>query len=296
MQREHKNIFTRLTNKLYGGIPMSWPVVILSAVGVALLTAVFLVAPVFQNTSFERMGVYLEAWIFFAMIIMANCKKPLESACKTFVFFLISQPLSYLLQVPFSWQGWGLFRYYGYWFVLTVLTFPAAFIGWYITKKNWLSLLILAPVLVYLGITAYQSGLHCIHHFPYLLITLLFCLLQIVLYGIAFLPGVKKLIGFAVAVLAAVALALTSRTLEVNAANFLPGDPILTESAAIVMQEDPNLVVTIERTGQDSMVRVQAKRYGDADFTIADGDREYRYTVSVYEDDAGHAQIRIEER
>ena len=296
MQREHKNIFTRLTNKLYGGIPMSWPVVILSAVGVALLTAVFLVAPVFQNTSFERMGVYLEAWIFFAVIIMANCKKPLESACMTFVFFLISQPLSYLLQVPFSWQGWGLFRYYGYWFVLTVLTFPAAFIGWYITKKNWLSLLILAPVLVYLGITAYQSGLHCIHHFPYLLITLLFCLLQIVLYGIAFLPGVKKLIGFAVAVLAAVALALTSRTLEVNAANFLPGDPILTESAAIVMQEDPNLVVTIERTGQDSMVRVQAKRYGDVDFTIADGDREYRYTVSVYEDDAGHAQIRIEER
>ena len=44
------------------------------------------------------------------------------------------------------------------------------------------------------------------------------------------------------------------------------------------------------------MVRVQAKRYGDADFTIADGGREYRYTVSVYEDDAGHAQIRIEER
>lgn len=31
-------------------------------------------------------------------------KKPLESALKTFVFFLISQPLIYLLQVPFSAQ------------------------------------------------------------------------------------------------------------------------------------------------------------------------------------------------
>ena len=50
--------------------------------------------------------------IMFAMIIISNCKTPKEAAAKTFVFFLISQPLIYLLQVPFSWQGWGLFHYY----------------------------------------------------------------------------------------------------------------------------------------------------------------------------------------
>lgn len=55
------------------------------------------------------MGETLEAWVFFAVIIIANAKSSLDSALKTFVFFLISQPLIYLLQVPFTWQGWGSF-------------------------------------------------------------------------------------------------------------------------------------------------------------------------------------------
>ena len=104
--------------------------------GNPVLTAIFLIMPVFRNTSFERMGVYLEAWIFFAIIIMANCKTPLESALKTFIFFLISQPLIYLIQVPFSSMGWQLFGYYRTWFIWTLLTFPMAYIGWYIKKKT----------------------------------------------------------------------------------------------------------------------------------------------------------------
>ena len=102
---------TGILNKLYGGLHVSWPAVILYAAGTAVLTSVFPILPVFKNTSFERMGVNLEAWIFFAVILMANCKKPLESACKTFVFFLVSQPLIYLIQVPFTTLGWGIFRF-----------------------------------------------------------------------------------------------------------------------------------------------------------------------------------------
>lgn len=86
MTTENKNIFRRVTDKVYGGLPMGWPVVILYAVGTALLTTAFLLIPIFENTSFYRVGVTFEAWIFFAVIIMANCKKPLESALKTFVF------------------------------------------------------------------------------------------------------------------------------------------------------------------------------------------------------------------
>ena len=40
---EKKSWFRRLTDKLYGGLPMSWPAVILFAVGTAVLTAVFLI-------------------------------------------------------------------------------------------------------------------------------------------------------------------------------------------------------------------------------------------------------------
>ena len=133
---EKRSALRRFTDKLYGGINLTWSGVILYAVGAAVLTTVFLVLPIFQGTSFARMGETLEAWVFFAVIIIANAKSPLDSALKTFVFFLISQPLIYLLQVPFTWQGWGIFQYYKHWFILTLCTFPAAYIGWYIKKKN----------------------------------------------------------------------------------------------------------------------------------------------------------------
>ena len=114
----NKSILRRFTDKLFGGLNMSWLSVILFAVGAALLTFAVLMIPAFENTSVRRIGETVEVWILFAVIIMSNCKKPLESALKTFVFFLISQPLIYLLQVPFSWMGWGLFQYYKYWFIL----------------------------------------------------------------------------------------------------------------------------------------------------------------------------------
>jgi hypothetical protein len=41
------------------------------------------------------------------------------------------------------------------------------------------------------------------------------------------------------------------------------------------------------------MIYLSADRYGTVPFTIRDGENEYRYTLEVYEDDAGHAQVRI---
>ena len=129
MTDKKQSLLRRCTDKLFGGIDMKWWKVIVLAVASAVITFIFLVVPIFENTSFYNMGVTFEAWILLAVFIMANCKKPLESALKTFVFFLISQPLIYLFQVPFSNMGWGLFMYYRYWFYWTLLTFPMAFAG-----------------------------------------------------------------------------------------------------------------------------------------------------------------------
>ena len=51
-------------NKLYGGMDMSWRLVILLALGSAALTAIFMTVPIFRDTSFIRMGSCFEAWIF----------------------------------------------------------------------------------------------------------------------------------------------------------------------------------------------------------------------------------------
>ena len=139
---------TDMTDKLFGGIKMTWAKVILFAVAAGIYTALMAIFVPHSN-SFHDIAVNMEGWILPALIIITNCEKPLEAAFKTFVFFLISQPLVYLIQVPFNDLGWELFRYYGFWFIMTIRTFPGAFIGWYIKKDNILSGFILSVMTVY---------------------------------------------------------------------------------------------------------------------------------------------------
>ena len=73
--------------------------------------------PALHYSSFHTIVVSFEVWILFGIIIIMNSKSNLDSALKCFVFFLISQPLVYLIQVPFSELGWMLFGYYKFWFI-----------------------------------------------------------------------------------------------------------------------------------------------------------------------------------
>ena len=275
MEKPKSNPVKNALNKLYDGINMTWPKVILFAVGTAVVTSVFLIVPVFENTSFERMGVTFEAWIFFAVILIANCKKPLESALKVFVFFLISQPLIYLLQVPFSWMGWSLFGYYWTWFLWTLLTFPMAFIGWYIKKKNWLSLLILAPVLYLLPVDYVGAFRDIIRHFPTLLVTALFCLGQVIVYLLVFTSNLwQKLLGFLAPLAVVIGLLLAQPPVDVNANLFLPDEPVLTEEAVVSVADQEVAQVSLSSAGEGSTVWVEATQVGETTFTITDGDRE----------------------
>ena len=284
-----------MLKKLFPG-RISWWEVITFAVVTALMTAAFLISPIFENTSFQRMGVYLEAWIFFAVLIMANCQKPLESALKTFVFFLVSQPLIYLFQVPFSAMGWGLFSYYGRWFVMTLCTFPMAFVGWYITKKNWLSLLILSPVLVFLAYTALDAARFTASHFPRLLVTALFCLGQIVLYLWAFTSKpLQKLLGLAVPLAVAAVVLLRTPQAAVDCAVFFPDDPVFSETATVTEDND-SLTLAIDPRDDGAMLRVHATAYGDTDFTVTDGGATYDYTLQIRLDDGGSVVVNVVKR
>ena len=65
-------------------------------------------------------------------------------------------------------------------------------------------------------------------------------------------------------------------------------------ATAVVTVENPEVAsISVASTGEDSMIYLSADRYGTVPFTIRDGENEYRYTLEVYEDDAGHAQVRI---
>ena len=167
---KHENIL----HKIFGGLNMSWPVVIIMAIALGLYTALMaLFVP--DGNSFHDIAATPEWWVLPAIIIIVNCKKPLEAALKVFVFFLISQPLVYLIQVPFSYMGWGIFQYYPFWFKITLATFPAGFIGWYMKKDKWYSGLILSSMTVLLAFMGVQFVFGFKDSFPNHLLTAIYC-------------------------------------------------------------------------------------------------------------------------
>ena len=135
-----------MLKKVFGGVRLTWPRLLLLSVAMGVVGALAaMLVP--DGWSLHEIAVHLEFWILCAIFIITNCGSAKEAAVKTFVFFLISQPLIYLIQVPFSWMGWQIFQFYPYWLIITVLTLPGAFIGWYIKRNDLLSGLILSVML-----------------------------------------------------------------------------------------------------------------------------------------------------
>ena len=170
--------------KLFGGIRLTWPKLILAAVIAGIFTAAMAIIPLFHDTSFEAITVTFEVWVLFGILIIMNSESNLDAALKSFVFFLISQPLVYLIQVPFSWQGWNLFGYYRYWFVWTVLCLPMGFIGYYMKKDKWWGYLILLPMLL---LTAYSFSAYFsdfLFSRPRYILISLFCACALILYPV----------------------------------------------------------------------------------------------------------------
>ena len=193
--------------KLLGGINLTWPKVIVAAVIAGVFTAAMAIIPALQSTSFHAITVTFEAWILFGIIIIMNSKSNLDSALKCFVFFLISQPLVYLLQVPFSWQGWGLFGYYKYWFVWTVLCLPMGYIGYYMKKGKWWGYLILLPMI---ALTAYSYRTYFsdfLFSMPKYILVCLFCACGMVFYPVVIFEDKRiRLAGAVIGGIAVIAL------------------------------------------------------------------------------------------
>lgn len=181
----------KLLQKVFGGLKLSWVTVIISAIAAGAYTAAMAMIPQVQDTSFHAIAVSFEAWILFGIIIIMNAKSNVDSALKCFVFFLISQPLVYFLQVMIGGHGWGLFRYYKIWFTWTVLCLPMGFIGYFMKKDKWWGYLILLPMI---GLTAW-SYYDYLSDFtfcrPNYILVSIFCAAAMILYPVAIFRNKK---------------------------------------------------------------------------------------------------------
>ena len=278
----------KFLKKLFGGIEMTWPRIIASAVVIAMYTALMLLLPFTKNTSFRDIGGDVPCWILFAMIIITNCKTAKEAAAKTFVFFLISQPLIYLFQVPFSALGWSLFRYYPPWFIWTLLTVPMAWIGWYTRRKGLLSALILTPMLLLLADCGVSYLLTTVHAFPYELLSGIFCFAVLIVFLEVILTEKKQRITAVLltTLLTAVSIFVMFRSGASSVSFSLPETVSGADITEVVITDPDNVSVDMDKLKEDSM-RVSVRRPGACEIRLIGSDSG---VLAVYDVIASYAE------
>ena len=264
--------------KVFGGIEMTWPKVIIMAVVTAAYTALINQVPFLKETSFQDIAISFECWVFFAMMIMMNTKKPLESAIKTFVFFLISQPLVYLIEVPFL--GWSVMEYYKNWILWTILTFPMAYFGNYLRKKNWFSLLVISPAILFVGFIGMDYLITAFDTFPKHLLSALFCFATMFIYSLAVTEQKKQriiaLTVSAVIVAASVVVAIISPTNISTSVMASYKDGPFDETYSVHIEDEKLGTVSIKAIDDFYVVQGDFKRTGKTKLILEDKDGNKR--------------------
>lgn len=263
--------------KLFGEYNMTWPKVIIFAVITAVYTALINQVPFLKDTSFQDIAIAFECWFLFAIFIIVNCKTWWEASLKTFVFFLISQPLIYLIEVPFSDLGFDIFMYYRHWAVFTVLTLPGAAIAFLLKKKSWLSVPVLSVCTGYLGYMVISYGRTAKGNFPHHLLSAIFCF-ALAVFLIFVLLDEKK---HRIAALAIFAAAIIGSAVFFNYSNPTSAQIALEKGEWTCAIEDSSYF-TVEITDENT-AEVSAIKDGGSTvtFTSESGETvEYYVTVS----------------
>ncbi len=188
--------------KIFGEINLTWKKVILWAIVIGVAVGLLNSVPMLKDTTVTDIATYFDFWILCGILIIMNSKSNIDSALKCFVFFLISQPLIYLCEVPFNDLGWNLFVYYKPWFIWTILCFPMGYIGYYIKKDKWYGLLILLPILILLGMGLSSTITNIKYSFPKHLINTIFVVASFIIYPLfLFKNKIIKYIGLTLSII-----------------------------------------------------------------------------------------------
>ncbi len=266
--------------KIFGGINLTWKRLLLLSIIAGVYTALMALLPVTKNTSFRDITISFEVWILFGIFIIMNSRSAKDSALKCFVFFLISQPLVYLIQVPFSDMGWQLFTYYGYWFKWTLFTIPMGFIGYFMKKNKWWGILILIPILIFLGDHYCNFLKETIYHFPYHLLSAVFCLVTLLLYSVCVFEDKKirniSLVISVVIIVVASAWAFTHKEVYETWVMSSGGDcgVIFDDSCSVRLKDDRLGTVSIEylEDADEYVVSGKFTKAGETELVLTDKD------------------------
>ena len=116
----------------FGALPMTWPVVCAFAAIIGIYVGIINQIPTLYDTSFRDIAVTYEWWVLFAVLIVSNCKSAREAGMKCLVFFLISQPIIYLVELPTLGWDKALYYYLRIWLPISLLTLPGGAVAYFL--------------------------------------------------------------------------------------------------------------------------------------------------------------------
>lgn len=278
--------------KFLGRINLSWKKLIIFAIFAGLYTGVMAMIPIAKDTSFADITISFEVWILFGILIIMNSKSPKESCLKCFVFFLISQPLVYLIQDVIHHSNLFL-TYYRNWIIWTILTIPMGFIGWYMKNNKWWGLIILIPMLLFLGIHYNRFLGETMYYFPHHLLSTLFCIVTMLIYPIYIFENKKiKITGTIISLIIILIMTIMSfvnkttynTTLLTNGGS---AGAVFDDTYKVYLENDKLGDVYIEYNNalEDYMVNAEFKKAGKTNLILEDqnGNKEV-YEIDVKRD------------
>ena len=274
--------------KIFGGINLTWPKVVIMAILTGLYTAAMAMIPALRDTSFHDIAVSFEVWIFFGIFIIMNSKSNKDSALKCFVFFVISQPLVYIVQDVFN--GSELFKtYYQFWIVWTIACLPMGYIGYYIKKDKWWGLVILTPMMIFLGLQYSTYFSETMFSFPRHLLTVLFCMITLLIYPLALFENKKnKIIGLVIDLVIInvfTAICLIKPPVYSTDVTSLGKEIDETYKVYLVDKKYGDLSIRYEEAIEQYLVHAEFKKAGKTQFVIEDKDgNKTKYNITIKRD------------
>ena len=276
--------------KIFGEINLTWPKLIIISIILGVYTAIMAMLPIAKDTSFSDLTVTFEVWILFGIFIIMNSKSAKDSALKCFVFFLISQPLVYLIQDVIN-HSQLFITYYKYWFIWTIATIPMGFIGYYMKKEKWWGILILTPILILLGeeYAGYLSKV--IFSFPRHLLTTIFCLVTLIIYPLVIFKNKKiKITGEIISGIVIVAMTILcivnppiySTDILGNGEKYKFDDSY---KVYLIDEKYGELSIKYEPGIEDWMVHAEFKKAGKTEFVLESPDGKKKvFDISIERD------------
>ena len=270
-----------MVKKIFGGIDLTWKKLILFAILIGVYTGIIAMIPMLRDTSFSDLTVTFEVWIFFGIFIIMNSKSAKDSALKCFIFFLISQPLAYLVQDLINHSNLFM-TYYRFWIGWTIACVPMGFIGYYMKKDKWWGLLILTPIMILLGFEYSRYLSMTMFFFPKHLLTSLFCVITLIIYPLAIFKNKKvriagEVINVIIIILMSVICLLNPPRYSTEL--FSNGDEYQFDDTYKVYLKDSkygDLSIKYNDSFEDWMVHAEFKKGGKTEFVLESPDGEKR--------------------